>query len=296
MNIDPYICAYLDHLVERSLAIRTIKGYRQELDLFSRFIDGVLLAEGLHAQVLDYLARPRPDGQPIKPGSRNRKLVVLRGFFAHLVKTGALESSPAHSVSWSRLSRHERPFVTMDDYRAVLAVLAREKPSWRRARDRTIIKTLFHAGLRVSELLELTVDQVDLEAGLLNGFRRKGGSIQTLPVNSTLGIELAAWLQARDSRKPKTDHLIISRTGGPLCVRQVERKMKALGQAAGVTIPMTPHAVRHLHASQLVGKQVNLEVVRCLLNHRSITTTTRYTHVSFDTLREALELLSSNGA
>jgi len=295
MNIEPLIQAYLAQLRDRGLASRTLQGCRQELHQFSRFVEGEIQPETLRSQILAFLEKPRADGQPIRPGSKNRKQVILRGFCAFLVEQDHLESNPVLGLSWARLPRPERPFLTLEDYQALLATLGQEKSSWLRTRDRAILKTLFFTGIRVSELVGLTLGQVDLAAGLLGDFRRKGGTIQTLPIASALGVELSAWLKVRKERKPKTDHLFVNRSGGPLGVRQVQRKLQALGRKAGLKIPVAPHGLRHLHASVLVRQGVNLETIRVLLAHRSITTTTRYTHVEFETLRQAVEKLTNGG-
>jgi len=293
MTLNDHIETYLAHLRDdRALAARTIRSYGQELRLFVRTIGQEHQIDRIaREEVLVFLGRDGPRGRPPGPAARNRKLIVLRGFFGYLVERGHIETDPTAGIQWARVPKVERPYLNAADYRKLLEVVDELSPAWRRIRDRALIQTLFHTGIRVAELVGITLDQLDLTGAVLTDLHRKGGAAQTLPLNRVVVAELQRWLSARECRSTKISHLFIGRTGKGLSVRQVERLMKGFGEKAGIPFPVTPHVLRHTHGAELVRVGVNLEVIKRLLNHQSITTTSRYSHVGFDAMREAVERL-----
>jgi len=293
MPLIDLVDAYLKHLKEdRALTERTILGYGQELRLFVRQVGSEVLPQDINREhVLSYLKGTGKDGKLIAPSSRNRKLIVLHGFCRFLVEQGVLARDPSIGIGWAKVHDTEKPHLDREDYRELLRAIEAEHQHWLRIRDHTIIQMLFHTGLRVSELAGIELGQVDLDNAMLNDFRRKGGSEQTLPLNREVVTELRRWLKVRCQRNAKTDHLFIGRTGKGLGIRRIEQRLNELGEQAGISIPVTPHTLRHLHATELVRASVNMEVVKRLMNHRSITTTSRYSHVGFDVLQEAVERL-----
>lgn len=295
MKIDEAIARYRSYLQdERSLSERTIKGYGYELSMFATMVgEDREVKDIVRDEVVAFLNQPGPDGSPLRPASRNRKLIVLRGFFKYLQREKILriETPPTLQIEWVKVPQIQAPCLTWHDYQALLASFPEKEGTWMQLRDRCLVTMLFHTGIRVHELVSLEVGQVDVAGGTLMGVKRKGNSIQTLPVNSAVLKELHEWFAVRESRAPKTEHLFIGRGGKGLGVRQVERRLVDLGKRAGIAIPVTPHALRHLHATELIQRGVNLEVVRRLLNHKSIKTTQRYSHVAFDSLREAVQRL-----
>jgi len=293
MTLNAAILSYLNHLREdRALAARTLTSYRQELRLFADALGPETRVCSLgREQVIAHLERTDSNGRFCSPATRNRKLTVLRGFFSFLTVRAHAKKNPTDGVRRARVPEDERPCLDRQGYWALLRAAERERLPWLRERDRILVKLLFHTGARVTEVVSITVEQLDLEAALLVDLRRKGGANQTIPLNSAAVTELQRWLMIRRQRQPKTDRLLIGRTGQSLGVRQVERRLKALGEQAGIPFPVTPHVLRHTYATELIHKGVNLEVVRRLMNHQSITTTSRYGHVGFEVLREAVERL-----
>ena len=295
MRLNQAIQTYLDYLRdERQLSNRTVRGYGYELRLFAAGMGEDKDVKTIDRdQVLGFLNRPGPDGAPLRPTSRNRKLIVLRGLFKYLERENLVEEedAPTYQIKWVKVPQIEAPCLTWNDYQALLDSFPENNPTWLQIRDRTLIQVLFHTGIRVHELVSIQMNQVDLSGGVLTGLKRKGNSIQTLPLNRVVVAELRRWMEVREQRQPLTDHLFLTRYRRGMTVRQVQRRLTDLGKHAGVAIPVTPHALRHLHATALLERNVNLEVVRRLMNHKSIKTTQRYSHVGFDALKEAVERL-----
>ena len=293
MSLNDLVDAYLKHLKEdRALYERTVLGYGQELRLFVRLVGADVLPKDINREhVLSSLQGTGKGDKPIAPSSRNRKLIVLHGFLRYLLEQGVLARDPSIGIGWAKVRNTEKPHLDREDYRELLHAIEGERRHWLRVRDRAIIQTLFHTGLRVSELAGIELGQVDLDNAMFIDFRRKGGSEQTLPLNREVITELRRWLKVRVQRNARTNHLFIGRTGKGLGIRRIEQRLHELGKQAGISIPVTPHTLRHLHATELVRASVDMEVVKRLMNHRSITTTSRYSHVGFDVLQEAVERL-----
>lgn len=292
MRIDEAARLFVAHVRdERRFSPATVVSYRAELHLLGVFAvtRAVADVEGVtHVLLVEYLGSGEP---PVAPSTRNRKLTVLRSFFAFLVDQRLVAASPAQDVPFARAPRRDEPSLSARDVGKLLAVLAKEV-SWRGVRDSCIVLLLFHTGLRLSEMLSLDVGQVDLGNALLREVRRKGGREQPLPLNADALSALKAWLEARKGLVIEGDALFVSRLGGRLSKRAVQGRVKEVGEAAGVP-SLHPHLLRHSFATEVLAAGGNLEEVRRLLGHASITTTSRYSHPSDEALRRAVDRLST---
>ena len=289
-HIDDYVRFVRD---EKRLSATTVARYRQELVLLAAFLEEAGLTEAKAVRretLLAFLNRPTPRGTRLRAGSRNHKLIVLRGFFSHLVLRDALRSSPTDGIPWVRAERTERPSVTRVDVERLLRNLT-PTPRWRYLRNRALIQLLFHCGLRLTELLSLSVPQIDLKRGLLLTVHRKGGHHQPLPLNNEAKADLTAWLGARKDRAALSEAVFLNPSGETLTGRAVQSLLWRLSQKAGFSFIVTPHILRHSFATELLRHDANLEVVRRLMGHSSIVTTSRYLHPDQASLRRAVDRL-----
>lgn len=289
-QIDTYILYVRD---EKRLSARTVRRYQQELRLLAQWLREHQLETPADAQrehLIQFLNRPTPGGTRLRAGSRNHKLIVLRGFFRYLKKSEVIASDPTREIPWSRSERSERPSVSSKDVAKLIAALPRH-PSWQRVRNRCVLLLLFHSGLRLTELVGLTLNQVDLKRGLLLTVRRKGGHQQPIPLNAVAKEALGTWLKEREDRSGHTSAVFVNRYGAPLNSRSVQSMMRNLSERAGFSFNVTPHTLRHSFATELLRHGANLEEVRRLMGHSSITTTSRYAHPDQASLRRAVNRL-----
>ena len=275
---------YLKHITEDlHRAPRTVAAYREELSLLVR--REVALAPDSLALFVSYAE----DGRPLAPATRNRRLAVVRGFCFYLINQKNLRRNPTTGIKRGRVPRSSKLAHSVEDFRRVLAVVRTQPPSWRRTRNEAMIFVFFYTGIRVSELVELDVDQVDLSHGFFWQMRRKGGGYADVLLEGAVKGALTAWLAVR----PRTleDALFLASPGRRLGVRQIEKLLGSLGKQAGLTIPFRPHDLRHDHATILLGVGGSLKAVQTSLGHTSIATTDRYLHPGEDQQRAALRLL-----
>lgn len=274
--------AYLCHLAQdRSLAPATIQGYRGELTLLVR------LGVRLERQALARHIGQAVDGPELSPTSRNRRLVIIRAFCQYLVAQGQLAQDPTEGIARARVPRKVTFAPSATDLRAALAAIPPSSHGWLRARDQAILVLLFHTGLRVGELQRLNLDQVDLPHKVLRAVRRKGAHQVDVPLNPEATAVLCAYLGLRPSSPDPA--VFLNQYGQRLSVRMIQRRLRELGTAAQVKLH--PHAVRHAHATALLGAGTPVEVIRQSLNHASIATTQRYLHGDEAGLRAALNQL-----
>jgi integrase/recombinase XerC len=291
MRIDEAVTAFLANITEeRRFSPATRTSYEAELRMLRTLAEsrGIADVGGITRElVVDHVGN---GSSALAPATRNRKLTVLRSFFGHLVDRKQLAASPAHDVAFSRAPRREEPSITALEVDKLIAVLERES-GWRSRRDGAMVLLLFHTGLRLAELLSIDIHQIDVGNALLRDVRRKGGGEMPLPLNSDATMALKRWLKLRSGLVTTTDAVFVSRRGVRLSKRAVQVRVKEIGVEAGIP-SLHPHLLRHSFATEILAAGANLEEVRRLLGHASITTTSRYSHPNGAALRRAVDRLA----
>lgn len=279
------IDAFLDALwMERGLARNTLSAYRSDLLGLSRWLAarGRVLASAGREHLLEYLAT-RPAA---RPRSTARRLSTLRRFYQHLVRERLAAEDPTERIEPPRLGRPLPEALTEAEVEALLDAPDGDDP--RGLRDRTMLELVYAAGLRVSELVGLTLVQLSLRQGVVR-VTGKGGKERLVP----FGEEAAYWVERylRDSRPVlvgprRSEFLFPSRGAGALTRQAFWHLVRRYGRQAGIRKHLTPHTLRHSFATHLLNHGADLRVVQMLLGHRDLSTTQIYTHVARERLRQ----------
>jgi len=169
-----------------------------------------------------------------------------------------------------------REYLTQDEVDALMAATSRI--GRHRHRDRTLILTAYRHGLRVSELIALRWEQVDLKQGHLHVHRLKNGTPSTHPIR---GPEIRALRRLRRDY-PKTPYLFVTERGGPLTASTVRKIVARAGNKAGLSFPVHPHMLRHATGFYLANQGHDTRAIQHYLGHRQIAHTTRYTELAAD--------------
>jgi integrase/recombinase XerC len=218
-----------------------------------------------------------------------RKLSAVRSFLNHAVREGRLEANPAASVPTPKVPKRLPRELTIDE---VFALLDRiEGPDAASTRDRAILEFLYATGLRVSELVALDLDDVDLGAGVVRVLG-KGGKERMVPVGSQAVGAVRRWLAASVNLRAKSREpgaIFLNLRGGRLTDRSVRRVLDRRLREAAVHARVSPHALRHSFATHLLDAGADLRAIQELLGHSSLSTTQRYTHVSMDALMKVYD-------
>ncbi|MHC1745513.1 MAG: site-specific tyrosine recombinase XerD [Syntrophobacteraceae bacterium] len=286
--IEPTIDRFIDYLsVERGFSGNTLQAYSADLAELSGTLRATLgitdwaqvTREHLFAH-LDRLAETLSDK------SRARKLASIRSFFKFLEARGIVSENPASRIRFPRTSRQLPHALSFEDVEALLAQPDASKPLGQR--DRAMFEMMYATGLRVSELTELTLRQVHMDAGYLI-LRGKGDKERVVPMGEYAAEALKAYLvDARPilGKKSKTPQVFLNNRGEKLTRQGVWKIIKLHALKAGIRQSLTPHMLRHSFATHLIENGADLRSVQTLLGHVDISTTQIYTHVARARLKE----------
>ena len=245
----------------------------------------------LEDYALHLATRDDDDGRPLKAASRAAYLVSLRAFFGWLEKEGRIFRSPARDVTLPKVGRPvPRGVLTQDEVRRVLRVPNLEDRYG--LRNRAMVELLYGSGIRRNELVALRVGDLDLAEELVTVRRGKGGQGRVVPMGAAATHYVKRYLQQARPHlvRPNTDtELFLSRLGRRLSPDQLERVLKQIGHAAGLTKPLTPHGLRHTCGTHLLQGGADVRHVQELLGHKSLTSTQIYTHVAAADLKRVHE-------
>ena len=229
-------------------------------------------------------------GAPRSPASLHRFKAAIRSFFAWAEETGQVGENPARSVTLRRLPRTTPSFLTEAEKRRLSKEL-RGSSSKLACRDRVIVELFLGTGIRLRELVNLDIDDVDLDAKHLR-VRAKGGVPQVKFLKSTLRSLLRAYLNERRCQgNGECRALFLSNRGSRLSAGQVANRVKHWLRKARIRKRISPHGLRHTFATHLYSRTGDILVVKRALGHRDLSTTEIYTHLVDDALEEAIERL-----
>ena len=285
---------FLDHLtVERGLSPHTVAAYRRDLGRYVGFLqdrevtDVRKVDEHLVTSfVATVSASTYGDGRSYRATSVVRILSSVRAFHRFLLREGVTTRDPTAAVVRPKLPRSLPKPLSVDD---VARVLAHPDRSAAGLRDRAVLETLYGAGLRVSELVGLDVDDVDLEEGSVRVLG-KGGKERDVPLGRYARDAITAYLTRVRPGLATTrsrSALFLNRRGGGRLTRQgVTGILQRHAAGAGIAKTVSPHTLRHSFATHLLEGGADVRVVQELLGHASVATTQVYTLVTKEHLRE----------
>ena len=286
----------MDHLrVERALGPRTLEAYAGDLARFVTLLAarGRSVADADAGAVSAVLVALTDAG--LSARSQARFLSSVRGLYKYLREERCLALDPLSIVAAPRLSRKLPNLLTHQEVLGLLA--APDVRTALGARDAAMLHTLYAAGLRVSELVDLKLSDLNLPAGFLAAFG-KGRKRRLVPLGELareslaryLGSVRGAWARAGEKR------VFVTRLGRGMTRQAFWKIIKAYSRGAGIRKNVTPHMLRHSFATHLLEGGADLRVVQTLLGHTDISTTQVYTHVSGEHLRAMHERYHPRGA
>jgi site-specific recombinase XerD len=282
-----YVQDYLLHLsVERSLGRRTVAEYEADLDHFFNWLEP-LFKDGLTFESVDtrtireFLAHLRHD-RDYSASGLNRKIACLKGYFAYLELEKILPNNPMTRVR-SAKDRKTLPKVLNPDEITLLMDTVEERIGQARnpglaLRDRAIFEIFYATGIRLSELVGMTVDDVDFDRQTLR-VMGKGGKERVVFFNETAAAALEEYLFSTP-RKTPGGPIFLNRYGARISQRGVEKMFKQVLRESGLEKHASPHTLRHSFATHLLEGGSDLVTIKELLGHESLQTTQVYTNIT----------------
>jgi integrase/recombinase XerD len=278
--VDPLIDRFVDALwLEDGLARNSLAAYRRDLQTLSRWLEsraGALVG-ATEADLAAYLAQ---EHATTRPATANRRLAVLRRFYRWALRERLVADDPTLRLhSAHRTARFPR---TISEAQVEDLLAAPATDDVLGLRDRAMFELLYATGLRVTELVTLTLGQLSLGEGLVRVLG-KGNKERIVP----LGEEARRWLERYlGEARPAllagrtADALFVTQRGGAMTRQRFWVMVKTYAARAGIHAPLSPHGLRHAFATHLLNHGADLRVVQMLLGHADISTTQIYTHVA----------------
>jgi integrase/recombinase XerD len=293
--------AYLDHLaVERGLAANTLSSYRRDLDRYAAYLDRVGVASiGAvgEADVEAFLAGLREgdaDHPPLSSTSAARTIVAVRGLHRFAVQEGAAVADPSSRIKPPAAARRLPKAIPFEDVERLLTAAGGSDPgSARGLRDKAMLELLYGTGARISEIVGLAVDDIDLDDGIVRLFG-KGSKERIVPVGSYAREAVRRYLvdgrpvlaAAAPAARGAGPAVFLNARGGQLSRQSAWTVLRVVAEQAGLSGSISPHTLRHSFATHLLDGGADVRVVQELLGHASVTTTQIYTLVTVERLRE----------
>ena len=287
---------YLEHLtVERGLADNTLAAYRRDLQRYVGFLAArrigdldAVEAKTIRAFIASVSASTHgPDGDPYRATTVSRMLSTVRTFHRFALREGLVTDDPTAGVVRPRLPRALPHPLTVEEVTSIVEAPGDATPV--ATRDRAILELLYGAGLRISELVGLDVDDLDLDDAAVRVFG-KGSKERLVPIGRMARDAVAAYLtRGRPALATGRSRaaLFLNTRGVSLTRQSCSRLLEAHRTRAGITRVVTPHDLLHSFATHLLEGGADVRVVQELLGHASVATTQVYTLVTTEHLRAA---------
>lgn len=309
--VTPMVKSFLDYLkLERHFSDYTIKSYGADLAQFAQFIGGEigrsasstaqLPAPKDHSELDQRLLKVEPlnvreflaylYGQNYTKSTTARKLATLRSFYKFLIRRGQLA---VHPLSTIRTPKQEKRLPKCLDLEQVQKLLdAPGDGDLLSARDKAMLEVLYSSGIRVSELVDLTFQDLDLQEGVLR-VKGKGRKERLTPIGSQAIRALQKYFDLRQTtlspEAAANPKVFLNKHGESLSTRSVRRKLDKYLTMAGLDPGISPHTLRHSFATHLLNNGADLRSVQELLGHQSLSTTQVYTHLTTAKMKQVYD-------
>jgi integrase/recombinase XerC len=284
------IARFERHLVdERNASPHTVRGYLNDLRGLEAYLGDVPLDAVTHVQIRGHLGVLAVDHAA---SSRARKLASIKAFYRYLHERKLVAANPARRLKAPRLPERLPKVLPVDEVFALLEAPKNETVLG--LRDRAILAVTYGAGLRISELCGLSLDDLD-RRGRVVRVMGKGRKERICPLAPRAIAAVDAYLARRGELlvklSPKQDPaaIFLNHRGGRLTPRSIARHLDRYVQRLALARKVSPHALRHSFATHLLGAGADIRSIQELLGHSSLSTTQRYTHVSWEKLQEVYD-------
>lgn len=296
-HLDELADRYITYLlVEKGLGRKTIESYSHDLARYFAFLKKNAVrdvTENDTVVILKHLIGLRNAGLAAR--SRARHLVTLRGFYKFLTREGIIPNDPSRLIDLPKTGLKLPNVFSVVEIGRLLTAPDSRTP--RGLRDIAMLELLYAAGLRVSELIGVKLQEVNLEAGFVR-VMGKGAKERIVPIGQHARQAIQAYLASGRPALLKSlisPYLFVARAGQPMTRQGFWKLLKRYGRMAGIIKEITPHSLRHSFASHLLEGGADLRAVQVMLGHVDISTTQIYTHVAKEHLQKIHETYHPRG-
>lgn len=270
---------------EKGLSSNTIEAYKRDIVAFAKFLKkkaDLSFTNTTEVQIVEFLGLLKKRGYATSSAARN--LIALKVFFKFLKREGVIQNNAAHYLETPKLWQLIPEILTVAEVERLLLQPDENDPFG--ARDRAILEILYSSGLRVSELCSLKIHSIDETFVRIKG---KGSKERVVPIGRKALQALDFYLiHYRDQLgSPNQETLFLNKKGNPINRTAVWKMIKEYGRQAGIVKNISPHTLRHSFATHLLEHGADLRVIQEMLGHANISSTDRYTHISYLKLKKS---------
>jgi integrase/recombinase XerD len=280
---------FLEYLsVEKGLALNTSLSYARDLQKLLDFFEGekINLQKAVDKDLVKFIHFQSRLG--LSARSLARLVSTLRSYYSFLILDGVIKVNPTVNLSAPKIWFSLPKFLSVKDVERLLQ--APDEKEVKGCRDKAMLELLYATGLRVSELVSLKTNDVNLESGFLI-CKGKGGKERIVPLGNSSSLAVKKYLEEARQKlwKRETNILFLTTRGGAFTRQGFWKMLKEYGEQAGLSQKISPHILRHSFATHLLERGADLRSVQLMLGHSQITTTQIYTHVTRKHLRKVYD-------
>jgi tyrosine recombinase XerC len=280
--MERYIEKFIRYLeIEKNYSRHTILNYQIDLGDFRKFLGEAAIENVDYLALRKYLAILKEKSLGTRTVARH--LSTLRSFFKFLIREGYLKTNPILSLSSPKLEKHLPSFLTEEEVlRLIEASLPKNEAG---LRDRAILETFYSSGIRISELVGLSLEDMDFIGGIIK-VKGKGKKERIVPIGDHAISAVRGYL---DKRKKQSEAVFLNKRGKRITDRGVRGIVAKYLRAAGIRQGVSAHSLRHSFATHLLNRGADLRTVQELLGHANLATTQIYTHLTTDKLKSVYD-------
>lgn len=278
---------YLDYLLlEKRYSSHTVKAYRTDLRIFESYLKEIYttsIDKANHTMIRSWLVEELNKGNSAR--TVNRKITTLKSFYKYLIKEHKIKQNPTLKIPSSKISKKLPQFVGLADMNKLLDKLKFEK-NFSAYRDKLIIEVFYSTGIRLSELINIKLTDVDPLKNQIKVLGKRNKE-RLVPLTKELQKSIEGYMSFRMKEKAiDRSYLFITDSGKKLNPSMVYRKVNELLKGVTTLEKKSPHVLRHTFATHMLNNGADLNVIKELLGHASLSATEVYTHNSIDQLKE----------
>ena len=278
---------YLDYLLlEKRYSSHTVKAYRTDLRIFESYLKEIYttsIDKANHTMIRSWLVEELNKGNSAR--TVNRKITTLKSFYKYLIKEHKIKQNPTLKIPSSKISKKLPQFVGLADMNKLLDKLKFEK-NFSAYRDKLIIEVFYSTGIRLSELINIKLTDVDPLKNQIKVLGKRNKE-RLIPLTKELQKSIEGYMSFRMKEKAiDRSYLFITDSGKKLNPSMVYRKVNELLKGVTTLEKKSPHVLRHTFATHMLNNGADLNVIKELLGHASLSATEVYTHNSIDQLKE----------
>jgi len=281
LNLFDTFFSYLEF--EKEFSKNTILSYKNDLKDFKNFLEIINKSpeEVDKKDVFNYLIHLSK--KRLKPSSLRRKISAIRSFYKFLIREEIIEKDPTDDLTFPKNEKKLPQVLTVEDIEKLINVI--DNKTLKGKRDRAIIELFYSSGLRVSEIINLKIVDIDFENNYLKCFG-KGSKERIVPFGELAKRYILDYLEERKRQNINSELLFVNKRGEKLLRQYINNFLRIYSKKAKLRKKVHPHMLRHSFATHLLERGADLRSVQELLGHVDISTTQIYTHLTKDYLRE----------